>query len=117
MPEELNDLASEERHQIYKMLRLQVTVGPDKSPEVSGTFGGNLDFCEFESSSRKRWILVPTSRRGWGMLLPRLLRRHFRKNLLLPKALGGFTKAFVSLRFAGFSLARSAGLELRPSDS
>jgi DNA repair ATPase RecN len=52
VPEELDDLASEERHQIYKMLRLQVTTGPDMPPEVSGTFGGELDFCDSESSSR-----------------------------------------------------------------
>ena len=52
VPEELDDLASEERHQIYKMLRLRVTVGPDMPPEVSGAFGGDLDFCTFESSSR-----------------------------------------------------------------
>jgi hypothetical protein len=52
VPEELDDLTSEERHQIYKMLRLQVVVGPDMPPEVSGTFGGDSDFCIFESSSR-----------------------------------------------------------------
>ena len=52
VPEELDDLTSEERHQIYKMLRLQVSVGPDMPPEVSGAFGGDPDFCELESSSR-----------------------------------------------------------------
>ena len=52
VPEELDDLASEERHQIYKMLRLQVAVDPDRPPEVCGTFGGDLEFCDLESSSR-----------------------------------------------------------------
>jgi hypothetical protein len=51
VPEELDELTPEERHQIYKMLRLQVIVGPDKPPEVRGAFGANIDFCELESSS------------------------------------------------------------------
>jgi site-specific DNA recombinase len=58
VPEELDDLASEERHQIYKMLRLKVIVGPDMPPEVSGTFGGDLDFCGSESSSPSPWIPI-----------------------------------------------------------
>jgi hypothetical protein len=37
VPESLNDLSPEERHQIYKMLRLEVLAYPDKSLEVSGT--------------------------------------------------------------------------------
>jgi hypothetical protein len=52
VPEELDDLTSEERHQIYKMLRLQVSVGPEMPPEVSGTFKRDLDFCELKSSSQ-----------------------------------------------------------------
>jgi site-specific DNA recombinase len=36
VPESLNDLSSEERHQIYKMLRLEVLAYPDKSLEVRG---------------------------------------------------------------------------------
>ena len=67
VPEELDNLASEERHQIYKMLRLQVTVGPDMPPEVSGAFGGDLDFCNSESSSRSRWIPTLTSYPAWEM--------------------------------------------------
>jgi hypothetical protein len=53
VPEELDELTSEERHQIYKMLRLQVTVGLDMPPEVSEAFGEDLGFCDFESSSRR----------------------------------------------------------------
>ena len=67
VPEELDDLTSEERHQIYKMLRLQVSVGPDMPPEVSGAFGRDLDFCELESSSRSRWIPTLTSYPAWVM--------------------------------------------------
>lgn len=59
VPEELDDLASEERHQIYKMLRLQVVVDYDRPPEVCGTFGGGLEFCDLESSSLRRW--TPTA--------------------------------------------------------
>ena len=36
IPESLDDLSPEERHQIYRMLRLQVLAYPDKSLEVSG---------------------------------------------------------------------------------
>ena len=67
VPKELDELTSEERHQIYKILRLQVSVGPDMPPEVSGTFGGDLDFCDSESSSRSRWIPTLTSYPAWEM--------------------------------------------------
>jgi hypothetical protein len=36
VPEALDDLSPEERHKIYKMLRLEVLACPDKSLEVSG---------------------------------------------------------------------------------
>jgi len=36
VPEALDDLSSEERHKIYKMLRLEVLAYPGKSLEVSG---------------------------------------------------------------------------------
>jgi len=36
VPESLDDLGPEERHQVYKMLRLEVLAYPDKSLEVSG---------------------------------------------------------------------------------
>lgn len=39
MPEALETLAPEERHRIYKMLRLKVLVYPDGSGELSGVFG------------------------------------------------------------------------------
>jgi hypothetical protein len=36
VPEALDDLSPEERHKIYKMLRLEVLACPDKFLEVSG---------------------------------------------------------------------------------
>jgi hypothetical protein len=38
-PEALNGLTPEERHHLYRMLRLEVVVRPDANPEVSGVFG------------------------------------------------------------------------------
>jgi hypothetical protein len=40
VPEALEDLTSEERHDIYKMLRLKVIVSADKPTEETGAFGG-----------------------------------------------------------------------------
>ena len=40
VPESLDNLSSEERHQIYKMLRIEVLAYPDKSLEVSGSLVG-----------------------------------------------------------------------------
>ncbi len=41
-PEALDSLAPEERHQLYKMLRLNVAVRLDANVEVSGVFGEGL---------------------------------------------------------------------------
>jgi site-specific DNA recombinase len=43
VPDALDGLKSEERHHIYKMLRLQVSVYADKPTEVTGVFGGPLE--------------------------------------------------------------------------
>ena len=40
VPEALDELTPEERHRIYKILRLMVTVCPEGILEVSGVFGG-----------------------------------------------------------------------------
>jgi hypothetical protein len=48
-PEALDTLSSEERHQIYKMLKLRVFANPNGSLELRGVFGNNLRFCETES--------------------------------------------------------------------
>jgi hypothetical protein len=42
VPEALEDLVSEERHSVYKMLRLRVVVFADRPVEVTGVFGGSL---------------------------------------------------------------------------
>ena len=36
VPEVLDDLTGEERHQIYRMIRLRVTIHPDGDPDVEG---------------------------------------------------------------------------------
>jgi hypothetical protein len=38
-PEALDSLTLEERHRLYKMLRLEVFVRPDSSLEIRGVFG------------------------------------------------------------------------------
>ena len=47
VPQEVDDPVPEERHQVYKILRLlQVMVPPDEPPEVNGTFGGDSVFVD-----------------------------------------------------------------------
>jgi len=41
-PEALDSLIPEERHRLYKMLRITVIVQPDTTVEVSGVFGEGL---------------------------------------------------------------------------
>jgi hypothetical protein len=41
-PEALDDLSSEERHHVYKMLRLRVEVSPDSSLDVGGVLGDSF---------------------------------------------------------------------------
>jgi site-specific DNA recombinase len=52
VPEALDTLASEERHRIYKMLRLQVILCPDAPPVVSGAFRSGVNVSELETASR-----------------------------------------------------------------
>jgi site-specific DNA recombinase len=49
VPEELDRLTAEERHQVYKMLRLKVVTNPDGSLEVSGAFGDGFGICETDT--------------------------------------------------------------------
>src|SRR5919206_3477499 len=49
-PEALDSLTPEERHQLYRMLRLEVVIRPDANLEVGGVFGegflvSNLDLA------------------------------------------------------------------------
>ena len=50
-PEALEALTPDERHQFYKMLRLRVIAYPDRSLEVSGVFGEEVDVCKLEPTS------------------------------------------------------------------
>ena len=43
VPEALDELTSEERHRVYKMMRLNVVMYADGLVEVTGAFGGLLD--------------------------------------------------------------------------
>ena len=43
VPETLDELTPEERHRVYKMLRLSVSVYADGLAEISGAFGGLLE--------------------------------------------------------------------------
>ncbi len=49
VPEALDTLSAEERHQVYKMLRLRVFAYPDGSLEGSGVFGEDPGVCEEET--------------------------------------------------------------------
>jgi DNA repair ATPase RecN len=45
-PDALASLAPEERHNVYKMLKLRVVAYQDDSLELSGTFGESLAMCQ-----------------------------------------------------------------------
>ena len=68
VPDTLEDLGPEERHQLYKMLRLEVLAYPDKSLEMSGAIvarGGELDGAGTSSAGTAE---APTSTLGLGAL-------------------------------------------------
>ena len=48
MPEALDDLEADERHRVYKMLRVEAAIAPDGSLEVSGDV---ISVCEMEPLS------------------------------------------------------------------
>jgi Recombinase zinc beta ribbon domain len=48
-PDALESLTPEERHQVYKMLRLKVIANRDGSLEASGAFADDLSFCQSET--------------------------------------------------------------------
>jgi site-specific DNA recombinase len=54
VPKELDDLGPQDRHRVYKLLGLRVTVQPTGVLEMSGTFGGGQGLSEY----------VPTSASG-----------------------------------------------------
>ena len=70
-PEALDDLTLEERHHLYKMMRLPVVVYADELAEVTGAIGGLLDTPGMISVKTERasssTATSPTSpRRGSG---------------------------------------------------
>lgn len=50
--EALDTLTPDEKHQLYRILRLEVVLREDRTPEVSGAFGEGLDVCKLESQCR-----------------------------------------------------------------
>jgi site-specific DNA recombinase len=59
VPEALENLLPEERHRVYKMLRLKVLAYPDFRLEVNGVLGSAQEVCSFEPLSR------PPPSRSW----------------------------------------------------
>jgi hypothetical protein len=53
VPEALDTLTSEERRQVYKILKLRVSAYPDGSLEVSGAFGEGLSVCEMKTAQAR----------------------------------------------------------------
>jgi hypothetical protein len=51
-PEALDSLDPEERHQLYKMLKLEVTVDREATMVLRGALGESLSVCENERLSR-----------------------------------------------------------------
>jgi hypothetical protein len=49
----LDILTPDEKHQLYRILRLEVVVREDCTPEVSGVFGEGFGVCLSESQRRK----------------------------------------------------------------
>jgi site-specific DNA recombinase len=50
LPEAIDNLAPEERHHVYKMLKLRVNMHPDRLLEVSGVLGEDLGLCKTKPS-------------------------------------------------------------------
>ena len=66
VPGELDDLDSEERNRVYKMLGLGVTVRPSGVLEISGTFGEGMELSEGDPTpaSGARSSARPSPTRG-----------------------------------------------------
>jgi hypothetical protein len=53
-PEALSNLTPEERHQVYKMLRVRVVVHADYTLEVSGALADAIGVSNLETASASR---------------------------------------------------------------
>jgi hypothetical protein len=51
VPDELDALAPEERHRVYKLLKLRAKLHEDGTPEVSGILGDYPGVCKVETLS------------------------------------------------------------------
>jgi hypothetical protein len=51
IPAELEALAPEERHRVYKLLRLQVVPGQDGNAELTGVIGAANSICQSQTTS------------------------------------------------------------------
>jgi len=62
VPQALDSLTPEERHQVYKMLRVRVSVGPNEKVEVTGALRADSTVCDSGPARRRR--IRSTSRAG-----------------------------------------------------
>jgi transcription elongation factor Elf1 len=53
VPQALGSLTPEERHQVYKMLRVRVSVGPDGRVEITGLLCADPEVCNSGSARRR----------------------------------------------------------------
>jgi hypothetical protein len=68
VPKTLDNLTSEERHSIYRMLRLKAVVSADGSVEVTGVFGGPLETSAHRSTKTEvTWLRIPEVDRTRGL--------------------------------------------------
>jgi hypothetical protein len=51
IPAELESLAPEERHRVYRLLRLQVVPGQDGNVEMTGVIGATNSICRSQTTS------------------------------------------------------------------
>ena len=68
LPKTLDNLTSEERHSIYRKLRLKAVVSADGSVEVTGVFGGPLETSAHRSTKTEvTWLRIPEVDRTHGI--------------------------------------------------
>ena len=87
VPETLDNLTSEERHSIYRMLRLKAVVSADGSVEVTGVFGGPLETSAHRSTKTEvTWLRIPEVDRTHGIRFRAFLTDNGIERLELTKA-------------------------------
>src|SRR5215216_5446334 len=94
VPEALNILAPEERHRIYKMLRLNAIMYADGVVEIAGTFTGLLDVKPSNSvktgSTSSSTVTSPTSPPDGFWITHRVEMTDERRATLEPKRRLGY---------------------------